>query len=390
MDVKQEITQRHATLIELRRDFHQHPELAMEETRTAGIIAERLRASGLEVRPGIGKTGVVGVLHGGQPGKTLAIRADIDALPIQEESDLPFKSQTPGKMHACGHDGHTAIGLTVADILASHRDHLRGNVTFLFQPAEERIGGAEPMIADGALKNPDVDAVIGLHLLSGLPVGQVGVRAGATFASADMFILRVRGRGGHGAMPNLSVDPVLVASQIIVTLQTLVSREISPFNPTVVTIGSIHGGTAPNIIPDVVELQGTFRAFSADDRAHLEARIKEVACSVAAAMRASVEVEMSSGCPPCVSDERMAQLIQRAAAEAVGLQNIRSDQLTTGSDDMSFFLNAVPGCYFVVGVQNTDKGYDAPHHSPRFKIDEGGLSVGVEVMVRAALDYLQN
>jgi amidohydrolase len=389
MDVKQEIAQRHATLIELRRDFHQHPELAMEETRTAAIIADRLRASGLEVRTGIGKTGVVGVLRGAQPGKTLAIRADIDALPITEENDLPFKSQTPGKMHACGHDGHTAIGLTVADILASHRDQLRGNVTFLFQPAEERIGGAEPMIADGALKNPDVDAVIGLHLLSGLPVGQVGVRAGATFASADAFTLRVRGRGGHGAMPNLSVDPVLAASQFVVTLQALISREISPFNPAVVTIGSIHGGTAFNIIPDEVVLQGTFRAFSVDDRAHLKRRIQEVAESVAAAMRASVEVNMSGGCPPCVSDEHMARLVERAAAEVVGAQNVRNDQVTTGSDDMALFLNAVPGCYFVVGVQNSALGCDAPHHSPRFKIDEDGMAVGVEVMVRAALDYLQ-
>jgi amidohydrolase len=389
MDVKQEIARRHSTLIELRRDFHQHPELAMEETRTAGIIAERLRASGLEVRTGVGKTGVVGVLRGGQPGKTLAIRADIDALPIQEENDLPFKSQVSGKMHACGHDGHAAIGLTVADILAHHRDQLRGNVTFLFQPAEERIGGAEPMIADGALKNPDVDAVIGLHLLSGLPVGQVGVRAGATFASADAFTLRVRGRGGHGAMPNLSVDPVLAAAQIVVALQTLVSREISPFNPAVVTIGSIHGGTAFNIIPDEVELQGTLRAFSEEDRNHLEARTREVAERVAAGLRASVDVEIVRGCQPCVSDEQMARLVSQAAAEAVGAQNVRADQLTTGSDDMAFFLNAVPGCYFVVGVQNKALGYDAPHHSPRFKIDEDGLPVGVEVMVRAALDYLQ-
>jgi amidohydrolase len=389
MDVKQEIAQRHADLIELRRDFHQHPELAMEETRTASIIATRLHASGLDVRTGVGNTGVVGVLRGGHPGKTLAIRADIDALPIQEESDLPFISQVPGKMHACGHDGHTAIGLTVADILANHRNDLRGNVTFLFQPAEERIGGAQPMIDDGALKNPDVDAVIGLHVLSSLPVGQVGVRAGATFASADGFILRVRGRGGHGAMPNLSVDPVLVASQIIVALQSLVSREISPFNPAVVTIGRIHGGTAFNIIPDVVELEGTFRSFSHEDRAHIQSRIEEVAVNVATAMRASVEVEMTGGCPPCVSDATMTQLVKRAATEAVGAENIRGDQVTTGADDMALFLNAVPGCYFIVGVQNASIGYDAPHHSARFKIDEGGLPVGVEVMVRAALDYLQ-
>jgi amidohydrolase len=389
MDVKQEIAQRHATLIDLRRDFHQYPELAMEETRTASIIAERLETSGLEVRAGIGKTGVVGVLRGSQPGKTLAIRADIDALPIQEENDLPFKSKVPGKMHACGHDGHTAIGLTIADILASHRDELHGNVTFLFQPAEERIGGAEPMIADGALKNPDVDAVIGLHLLSSIPVGQVSVRAGATFASADAFTVRVRGRGGHGAMPNFSVDPVLAASQIVVALQSLVSREISPFNPAVVTVGSIHGGTAFNIIPDDMLLEGTFRTYSEEDRSHLERRIKEVAQEAAAAMRAEADVETLMGCPPCVSDAEMAKLVQRAAVEAVGAANVRDDQLTTGADDMAFFLNSVPGCYFVVGVRNSALGYDVPHHSPRFKIDEGGLPVGVEVMLRAALDYLQ-
>ncbi len=389
MDIKQEIARRHSSLIELRRDFHQHPELAMEETWTAGIIAERLRASGLEVRTGVGHTGVVGVLRGGHPGKTLAIRADIDALPVQEENDLPFKSKIPGKMHACGHDGHIAIGLTVADILAQHRDNLSGNVTFLFQPAEERIGGAQPMIRDGALKNPDVDAVIALHLWSGLPVGKVGVRAGATFASADGFTITVRGRGGHGAMPHQAVDPVVVASQIVLALQSLVSREISPFNPAVVTVGSIHGGTAFNIIPDTVEMQGTYRTFDENDREFLTRRIPEVARNIATSLRASAEVHVERGCPPCVSEEGMAQLVARAAAEAVGEQNIHDDQLTTGSDDMAFFLNAVPGCYFVVGTQNSATGCDAPHHSPRFKIDEDGLPVGVEVMVRAALEYLK-
>jgi amidohydrolase len=389
MDIKHEIAQRHSSLIELRRDFHQYPELAMEETRTAGVIAERLRASGLEVRTGVGNTGVVGVLRGGHPGKTLAIRADIDALPVQEENDLPFKSKVPGKMHACGHDGHAAIGLTVADILAHHSKDLHGNVTFLFQPAEERIGGAQPMIRDGALKNPDVDAVIALHLWNGLPAGHVGVRAGATFASADGFTIKVRGRGGHGAMPHQAVDPVVAAAQIVLALQSLVSREISPFNPAVVTVGSIHGGTAFNIIPDGVEMQGTFRTFDAGDRAFLARRIPELTQNIAASLRTTAEVEMTQGCPPCVSDEGMTRLVQRAAAEAIGEQNIHDDQLTTGSDDMAFFLNAVPGCYFVAGTQNSAKGYDAPHHSPRFKIDEDGLPVGVEVMVRSALDYLK-
>src|SRR5215472_6330294 len=234
----------------------------MEETRTAGIIAERLKSSGLEVRSGVGKTGVVGVLRGGHPGKTIAIRADIDALPIQEESDLPFKSQTPGKMHACGHDGHAAIGLTIADILAGHRADLRGNVTFLFQPAEEQLRGAKPMIDDGALQNPNVDAVIGLHLASDLPVRQVAVGPGPLAASSDPFRIRVRGVGGHGASPHQAVDPILAASHMVVALQSLISREISPFHPAVVTLGSFHAGSAPNIIPDEVVMEGTCRAFA--------------------------------------------------------------------------------------------------------------------------------
>jgi len=387
MDLKQEIARRHDTLIELRRDFHQHPELSLEETRTAGIIAERLRASGLEVRTGIGKTGVVGVLRGGQPGKTLAIRADIDALPVQEENDLPFKSQVPQKMHACGHDTHAAIALTLADLLAAHQDNLRGNVTFLFQPAEEQIGGAQLMIADGALKNPDVDAVIGLHIASGLPVGQVVVRSGAGLASADSFNIRVRGRAGHGAMPHLSVDPILAASQIIVALQSLVSREVSPFQPAVVTIGSFHGGTARNVIADEVLLEGTFRTFSDEVRSHLTRRIPELAQEVAASLRATASFELLEGCPPCVSNEGMCDLVRRAAAETVGTENTLDRVIASASDDMALFLNAVPGCYFSLGAQ--DSAYaDSPHHSPRFRIDEAGLPIGVEVMARATLEYL--
>jgi amidohydrolase len=388
MDMKHEIAQRQDTLIALRRDFHQYPELALEETRTAGIIAERLRASGLEVRTGIGQTGVVGVLRGSQPGKTIAIRADIDALPVQETNDLPFRSQVPGKMHACGHDGHAAIALTVADILAAHQDALRGNVTFLFQPAEERISGAQLMIADGALKNPDVDAVIGLHIASGLPAGQVIVHSGAGLASADSFNIHVRGRGGHGAMPHMSVDPILVASEIVVALQSLVSREVSPFEPAVVTVGSFHGGTARNVITDEVVLEGTFRTFSDEVRTHLATRISDLAQQVAASMRASATFEIVEGCPPCVSDEGMTCLVRRAAAETVGAENTLDRIIASASDDMALFLNAVPGCYFSLGAQ--DSAFeDAPHHSPRFRIDEAGLPIGVEIMVRAALDYLQ-
>ncbi len=387
MDIKQEIAKRHDTLIALRRDLHQYPELAFQETRTAGIIAEVLRACGLEVRAGVAKTGVVGILRGSKPGKTLAIRADIDALPVQEENDLPFKSKVPGKMHACGHDTHAAIALTLAEVLAAHQDELRGNVTFLFQPAEEQIGGAEPMIQEGALKNPDVDAVIGLHIASGLPVGQVVVRSGAGLASADSFNIRVRGRAGHGAMPHMAIDPILVASEIVVALQSLVSREVSPFQPAVVTIGSFHGGTARNVIADEVVLEGTFRTFSDEVRAHLTSRIPQLAQNIAASLRATTSFELLEGCPPCVSDEAMSDLVRRAAAETVGAENTLDQVIASASDDMAYFLNAVPGCYFSLGAQ--DSAYDdSPHHSPRFRIDEAGLPIGVEVMARAALEYL--
>ncbi len=390
MDIKHEVAERQDTLLALRRDFHQHPELAMQETRTAGIIAGRLHASGLEVRAGIAKTGVVGVLRGAHPGKTLAIRADIDALPVQEENDLPFKSQEPGKMHACGHDGHAAIALTVADILAQHRQDLHGNVTFLFQPAEEALGGAKPMIDEGALKQPDVDAVIGLHLASGMPTSQVEARAGVIAASSDPFTITVRGRAGHGAMPHQAIDPILAAAQIVVALQTLITREISPLHPAVLTLGSFHSGSAANVIADEAVLQGTIRAFSPEDRAHLLHRLDEVARHVAASLGASASVSISSCCPPCVNDETMTRLVQRAAAEAVGAEQVITEcDPSSASDDMSYFLNAVPGCYFNLGAGDEAHGYGAPHHSPRFVIDEACLPTGVEVMVRAALEYLR-
>jgi amidohydrolase len=390
VDVKHEVAERHSTLVALRRDFHQHPELAMQETRTAGIIAERLRASGLEVRAGVANTGVVGVLRGGHPGKTLAIRADIDALPVQEENSLPFKSEIPGKMHACGHDGHAAIALTVADILAQHRSDLHGNLTFLFQPAEEVLGGAKPMLDEGTLQQPDVDAVIGLHLASGLPTSLVGVRPGVIAASSDGFSIRVRGRAGHGAMPHQAIDPILSAAQIVVALQTLITREISPLHAAVLTLGSFHSGSAANVIADEAVLQGTIRAFSVEDRAHLVSRLSEVVQQVAASLGASATVEMVSGCPPCVNEEAMTQLVQRAAVEAVGEgQVIAEGNPSSASDDMSYFLNAVPGCYFNLGAGDEAHGYGAPHHSPRFTVDEACLPTGVEVMVRAALEYLR-
>ncbi len=390
-DIHAAVAAHQGEMIATRRDLHQHPELAFEETRTAAIIADRLRALDLEVRTGIGRTGVVGVLRGGQAGagaRTIMIRADIDALPVQEANTADYHSQEPGKMHACGHDGHVAIALAVAAVLAERRGEIPGNVVFAFQPAEERASGAEEMIRDGAMADPQVEAVIGLHIWNQLPVGTVGVRPGPIFASADEIILTVRGRGGHGAMPELNIDPVVAAAQIVTALQTLVSREISPFHPAVVTIGAIHGGTAFNVIADEVVLQGTVRTHDAADRAHLMRRIPELAAQVAGGLRASCATRSDIGIPPCVSDATMADLVRRAAEATVGADHVTADCIQTVGDDMAFFLNAVPGCYFLVGAGNPARGITAPHHSAHFDIDEGCLPIGAEVLARAALAYL--
>ncbi len=390
--LKSEIDEMVPDIVALRRDLHEHPELAFEEVRTSGIVAQRLRALGLDVRTGVAKTGVVGLLRGGKSGpgaKTIAIRADMDALPIHELNEIDYRSTIDGKMHACGHDGHTSIALAVADILSKRREELNGNVKFVFQPAEEQIGGAEPMVKEGAMEG--VDGIIGLHLISNYPLGRVGVRSGPVFASADRFIITVRGKGGHAAMPEESVDPIVIAAYIITALQTLISRETSPFSPAVITIGRVQAGSAFNIIPETAELQGTMRAFSKEHREKLLRRIGELANGVARAMGGSCEVQGFDGCPPCVNEEAMTELVRHAAIEAVGEQAVDTseDVMTTGSDDMAYFLDAVPGCYFIVGANNPEKGANYPHHHPRFNIDEDALPIAVEVLARAAMDYLK-
>lgn len=390
--LKSDIDELVPDMVALRRDLHEHPELAFEEVRTSGIVAQRLRSLGLEVQTGVAKTGVVGLLRGGASkagAKTIAIRADMDALPIHEQNDIDYRSTIDGKMHACGHDGHTSIALAVADILSKRRDELTGNVKFVFQPAEEMIGGAEPMIEEGAMEG--VDGIIGLHLISDYPVGRVGVRSGSIFASADKFVVTIKGKGGHAAMPEASVDPIVIGAYIITALQTLISRETSPFSPAVITIGRMIAGTAFNIIPETAELQGTMRAFSKEHREKLVRRITEIASGVASAMGATCHIDFIDGCPPCVNDAAMTEVVHKAAVEAVGDGKVDDGDvvLTTGSDDMACFLNAVPGCYFIVGANNAAKGADYPHHHPHFNVDEDAMPVGVEVLTRAALEYLK-
>lgn len=390
--LKSEIDELLPDMIAVRRDLHEHPELAFEEVRTAGIVAGRLRALGLDVRTGVASTGVLGTLTGGKAGaqaKTLAIRADMDALPIHELNEIDYRSTVDGKMHACGHDGHTSILLAVADLLHKRRAELHGNVRFVFQPAEEMIGGAWPMVKEGALEG--VDSIIGLHLFSSYTLGRVGVRSGPTFASADKFVLKVQGRGGHAAMPDAAVDPIVVAAYIITALQTLISRETSPFSPAVITIGKIEAGSAFNIIPEVAELHGTMRAYSVEHRQKLVRRIDELSRGIATAMNATCEVEIFDGCPPCVNDPAMTEVVHRAARATVGVDAVDSGEevMTTGSDDMGYFLQTVPGCYFIVGAHNPAEHEKYPHHHPRFNIDEDAMPVAAEVLVRAALEYLK-
>ncbi len=389
-NLKAEIDELVPDLIATRRDLHEHPELAFEEVRTSTIIAQRLHALGLDVQTGVAKTGVVGTLHGKEgEAKTLAIRADMDALPIEELNEVEYHSQIAGKMHACGHDGHVSIALAVADILSKRRDEFKGTVKFLFQPAEELVGGAHIMVQEGAMQ--DVDGVIGLHLISDFPLGRVGVRSGTIFASADKLSITVRGKGGHAATPHFSVDPIVIAAHIVVALQTLISRETSPFDPAVITVGQIQAGSAFNIIPETAHILGTMRAFTAEHRTYLKRRIQELGSGIAIAMGGSCEVEVSDGCPPCVNDESMAELVRRAAIATVGAQDVDESEavMSTGSDDMSCFLQSAPGCYFIVGSRNEAKGTHYPHHHPRFNIDEDTLPIGIEVLTRAALDFLR-
>ena len=371
-----------------RRHLHRHPDLSGSEQATAQFIATRLEEIGWVPRRLVGGRAVVADLEGeAGPGRRLLIRADIDALPIQERGpDRPYRSEVAGVMHACGHDAHVAIALGVAEGLVRLRGELRGAVRLAFQPAEETAGGAAEMISEGVLDDPPVQGALGLHIWSGVPAGTVGVRDGAIFASADEFSLVIRGRGGHGALPHQALDPVPIASLTVLGLQTLVSRETSPFESAVVTVGQIQGGQAFNVIPEEVRLTGTVRAFSGETRGRLLRRIGETAAGIAAAFGAAAEMQVGAGCPPVVSAPEMAALVRQAVAASPGVGLAVPDPITVG-DDVALFLERVPGCYFLLGAGNPEAGIVAPHHHPEFDLDEACLPVGVEVMLRAALSF---
>jgi len=373
--------------VALRRDLHQHPEIAFEEVRTMGVVAERLRALGLAPRTGVGKTGVVALWDSGRPGPTVLARADMDALPVPDEKDVPYRSLSEGKMHACGHDGHTAVLLSVAEVLLARGEALRGRVVFVFQPAEEIVRGAEAMLADGALDGIEPDHAIGLHLSSMHPLGVVAVREGPSMAATDSFRLTLHGRGGHAAKPNETIDPIVTASQLVLALQALVSRETDPVDQAVISVTSVHGGTAFNIVPEAVELKGTLRTFDGETRARLRRRIHEVAHGVATTFRAAVTPEWIEGSPAVVNDAAATARLRSVAARVVGPDRVVTGAQMMGGDDMALWLQRAPGCYFFVG----SRGGEAsawPHHHPRFDLDEAALPLAVELLAEGIVDLL--
>lgn len=376
-------------LIALRRVLHQYPELGFKETRTAGLIEKHLKKSGVETKRMV-KTGTVGLIRGRRPGKTVLFRADMDGLPVMEENKVPYRSRNNGVMHACGHDGHVAISLMAARILARRRDRLAGNVKFMFQPAEEGPGGAMPMIQAGLLERPHVDAAFALHMWNDLPVGTLGVRSGPVFANVDEFTARIIGRGGHGAAPNQTIDPIVTAAYVITALQNIVSRKVDPLESAVVTIGRIEGGSKHNIIPDLVTLYGTVRSFDRRVRGQLQREIERVIRGVTGSMGARYELNYRHQYPATVNDDAMTQVVVEAAQEVVGKRGVIRQDPTMGAEDMSLVLQKVPGSYFMLGSANPKKGLANPHHSARFDFDEASLPIGVEAVVRVVERFLNS
>jgi len=391
-------------VIEWRRDIHEHPELSNREFKTAEKIAEHLKSLGIEVQTGVAHTGVVGLLKGKKPGKVVALRADIDALPVTERNDLPFKSnvtseylgQEVGVMHACGHDTHIAILMGVAEVLAKNTDKIKGTVKFIFQPAEEGAppgeeGGAELMVKEGVLDNPKVDAIYGLHIGSYLPVGQIAYKPGGALAAAQRFVVSIKGKQTHGSAPWGGIDPIYVASKIVDGYQSIISRELElTKEAAVITVGKISGGVRNNIIPESAELIGTIRTLDYDMQKQVNDRMKEMAADIAKAYRAEATVEIAKGVPITYNDVDLTEKSLPSLQQVAGAENVHLIKAITGAEDFSFYQEKIPGFFFILGGKDPKSGPDEyfPHHTPDFKIDDSGLLLGVKAMTEIALDYL--
>jgi amidohydrolase len=382
-ELKKDVEKLTGKIIEWRRDFHRHPEIAYEEKRTSSVIRQFLESLDIPVAA-CAKTGLRGVLEGMSGGKTVALRADIDALPLKEEGDREYISENPEAAHACGHDGHMAILMGVAELLSQKKDQFKGKVVFLFQPSEERIpGGAKRMIDEGALEG--VDAVFGLHLWQPLPTGSVGIVKGAMMAQPDAFTITVKGKGGHGSMPHTTVDPILVASHLVVNIQSIVSRNVDPLKPVVVSFGTVKGGTIYNIIPSEVSLTGTVRTFDSSIQSLAEERLKKITQETCQAFGATAEFQYEKGYPPLVNHEDMVDFVIQVAGKTLGEARIQPIEPVMGGEDFAYFLQKVPGAFLFFGMGD---GMEFPHHHPAFDLDEKALPQGTLLMASLALEYL--
>jgi len=373
---------------ELRRDIHRHPEIGFQEVRTAALVAKELNEIGLEVRTGIAETGVIAVLDGESSGPDVLARFDMDALPIKEETGASYASVNTGVMHACGHDAHVAIGLTVARILSTRRKELNGSVKFVFQPAEEGLGGAKRMVDEGVLEDPRPDVCLALHLWNEKPVGWLGITPGPVMAASETFNIRVTGKGGHGAAPHYSIDPVITAAQIVSALQSIVSRNVPPLESAVVTVTSIHGGEAFNVIPQEVVLKGTIRTFDSSIRDLVFQRFREIVTGVAQSMGCKVEVDLKRITPAVINDVTITNQVLDIASRILPKDTISTSTRTMGSEDMAYMMEEIPGCYFFVGSSNAEKKLDASHHHPSFDFDEDVLPYAAGLMAASVSSFL--
>lgn len=377
-----------ADLRKIRREIHRNPELALQEFKTAGLVAEKLKALGLEVTENVGETGVVGLLKGKEPGKTVALRADMDALPIEEQNTHEFRSIHPNIMHACGHDAHTAVLLGAAEILSRLKDSLKGNIKFIFQPSEEGgPGGADEMIRQGVLRDPEVDAAFALHVYPGLPVGQIGYREGAFFASTAFFEIELIGKGGHGAMPHKSINPILIAAECVQALQTIASSKIDPMEPFTLTLGSIQGGQKANIIPEKVCLEGTVRCFSDEIMYYAANAMENIIRSITIAHGATYKFEFNTGVKTVINDKDMIGLIKEAAEEIVGYENVTLVPQVLLGDDFGSFSQLVPSAYVYLGI-GCEGRENYPLHHPKFDLDERALPIGSALLSYSVLKFL--
>jgi amidohydrolase len=386
MNFKHEAEKLFDEMVTARRDFHRYPELGFQETRTSGIVADRLTDLGLEVQRGVAKTGVVGLLEGACPGPTLLLRFDMDALPIQEETGLDFASQNPGVMHACGHDGHTSMGLALAKILAQHQSEMAGTIKFMFQPAEEGLGGAFAMIADGVLKDPKPDVAFAMHLWNAAPFGKVRATVGPSMASSSVFEITVQGKGGHGAAPHMAKDPILASAHIVTALQSIVSRNVDPQESVVVSIGQFTAGTTFNVIPDKVLLKGTVRSYKTEIHRQAYRRILSMAKQMAAAFDCEAKMETVVMVASVNNAPEPTAVVRAAAAKVVGADNM-DERRTMASEDMGYILEEIPGCYFFVGTGHEES---FPHHHPKFDFDERAMVTGVTIMAETVASYVFN